>query len=87
MMSAGSVGRYGADFMNALNQQRVGISGFGGGNSVGVGQSSQVVYLSARDRELLQAAVNRPITLRTTNRVIAQSANDGNRELANRGNN
>jgi hypothetical protein len=87
MMNAGSVSRYGVDFMNALNQQRVPMSGFGNGMSAGGNSSGGVVYLSARDRELLQAAVNRPITLRTTNRVIAQSANDGNRELANRGNN
>lgn len=86
MMSAGAVQNYGVDFMNALNQQRVGVGGstgsFGGGSS-----SSQVVYLSARDRELLQAAVNRPITLKTSNRVIAQSANEGNKELAKRGSN
>jgi hypothetical protein len=86
MMNAASVSRYGVDFMNALNQQRVGVGGstgsFGGGSD-----SSQVVYLSARDRELLQAAVNRPITLKTSNRVIAQSANEGNKELAKRGSN
>lgn len=87
MMNAGSVSRYGVDFMNALNQQRLPMGNFGGGMSAGGNSSGGVVYLSARDRELLQAAVNRPITLRTTNRVIAQSANDGNRELANRGNN
>jgi hypothetical protein len=87
MMNAGSVSRYGVDFMNALNQQRLPMGNFGGGMSSGGNSSGGVVYLSARDRELLQAVINRPITLRTTNRVIAQSANDGNRELANRGNN
>lgn len=87
MIQAASVSRYGVDFMNALNQQRVPMSSFGGGMGAGGNSSGGVVYLSARDRELLQAAVNRPITLRTSNRVIAQSANDGNRELANRGNN
>jgi TP901 family phage tail tape measure protein len=85
MMSAGSVSRYGADFMNALNQQRVGMSGFGGGMSAAGNSSGGVVYLSARDRELLQAAINRPVTLKTSNRIIAQSANDGNKELARNG--
>ncbi len=85
MMSAGSVSRYGVDFMNALNQQRVGISGFGGGMSAAGNSSGGVVYLSARDRELLQAAINRPVTLKTTNRIIAQSANDGNKELTRNG--
>lgn len=87
MMSAQSVNKYGVGFMNALNQQRVGISGFGGGNFGGGNSSSQVVYLSARDRELLQAVANRPVTLKTSNRVIAQSANEGNKELARRGSN
>jgi hypothetical protein len=87
MMSASAVKTYGVGFMNALNQQRVGISGFGGASFGGGNSSSQVVYLSARDRELLQAVANRPVTLKTSNRVIAQSANDGNKELARRGSN
>ncbi len=85
MMSAGSVSRYGVDFMNALNQQRVGMSGYSAGMSSGGDSSGGVVYLSARDRELLQAAINRPVTLKTSNRIIAQSANDGNKELARNG--
>jgi hypothetical protein len=87
MMSADSVRTYGVGFMNALNQQRVAISGFGSASFGGGNGSSQVVYLSARDRELLQAAANRPVILKTTNRTIAQSANDGNKELARRGSN
>jgi TP901 family phage tail tape measure protein len=87
MMSAQSVNKYGVGFMNALNQQRVSVSGFGGGGFGGGNGSNQVVYLSARDRELLQAAANRPVILKTTNRTIAQSANDGNKELARRGSN
>lgn len=84
MMRASSVNRYGVDFMNALNQQRLSPGMLGGGSS---GGSDGVVYLSSRDRELLQAAINRPVTLRTTNRTIAESANDGNRELARLGKN
>jgi len=84
MMRASSVNRYGVDFMNALNQQQLSPGMLGGGAS---GGSGGVVYLSGRDRELLQAAINRPVTLRTTNRTIAESANDGNRELARLGKN
>lgn len=84
MMRASSVNRYGVDFMNALNQQRLSPGMLGGGSS---GGSGGVVYLSSKDRELLQAAINRPVTLRTTNRTIAESANDGNRELARLGKN
>lgn len=86
MMKASTVDRYGVDFMNALNQQRVGTSA-PMPSVQSSGKSDGVVYLSSRDRELLQAALNRPITLRTTNRTIAESANDGNKELARLGKN
>jgi hypothetical protein len=43
------------------------------------------VYLSTEDRQLLRAAMDRPIALYTDNATIAKSANDGNSLLAQRG--
>ena len=87
VINSRSVGAYGLDFMNALNQQRVGFAptqgSFNGGSSGG----SQMVYLSPEDRALLRAAVDRPIALYTENAKIAQSANAGNVLLAQRGTN
>lgn len=87
VIRANSVSKYGLDFMNSLNQQRVGYAPVQQMQNNAGNSGSGVVYLSSRDRELLQAVIDRPITLRTTNRVIAESANDGNRELARRGKN
>ena len=88
MMRAAAVQSYGLDFMNAINQQRVAPSVSASSGIMSSGSSgSQVVYLSPQDRSLLEAAINRPITLQTTDRVIAQSANSGNKELARRGSN
>lgn len=88
VMNAASVKSYGPDFMNALNQQQVSRSMPVSSGIMSSGSSgSQVVYLSPQDRSLLEAAINRPITLQTTDRVIAQSANSGNKELARRGSN
>jgi TP901 family phage tail tape measure protein len=84
VMQASAVNRYGAGLFNALNNQQIPISAMGGSS---MGGGSGVVYLSSMDRQLLQAAIDRPITLRTSDRVIAQSANNGNKELAKRGSN
>jgi len=86
VMQSSAVRAYGVDFMNAVNQQRLPMA-TSGASAAAASSSGQVVYLSSKDRELLQAAANRPITLRTNNRVIAESANDGNKELARRGKN
>jgi hypothetical protein len=86
VIQARAVSAYGLDFMNALNQQRVGFSPMQGSSAMGGGGSS-VVYLSPEDRALLRAAVDRPIALYTENTRIAQSANAGNVLLAQRGTN
>ena len=86
VIQAGAVSAYGLDFMNALNQQRVGFNPMQGSAGVSGGGSS-VVYLSPEDRALLRAAVDRPIALYTENTRIAQSANAGNVLLAQRGTN
>jgi hypothetical protein len=87
VMSAGSVSRYGVDFLNALNQQRVGFSPVQPQAQAQQQTSSQVVYLSPEDRQLLRAAIDRPVALYTENTKIAASANAGNLLLAQRGSN
>jgi TP901 family phage tail tape measure protein len=88
VMTAASVQNYGVDFMNALNQQQIPRAMPGSNDTIGGGSNgSNIVFLSPQDRSLLEAAINRPVTLRTTDRVIAQSANNGNRELARRATN
>jgi hypothetical protein len=87
VIKAASVSAYGLDFMNALNQQRVGFAPAQGSFSGGSASGSQMVYLSPEDRALLRAAVDRPIALYTENSKIAQSANAGNVLLAQRGTN
>ena len=86
MMSAASVRRYGAGFMNAVNQQRVNPLAaramMGGG--IG-GDGSRMVELSPADRSLLQQVLDRPVALYTNDRIIAESANNGNRVLARNG--
>ena len=84
VMNAKATSAYGADFMNALNQQRVTFAqpqtlAQNGNNS------PTMVYLSPEDRALLRAAVERPVELYTENTKIAQSANAGNVILAQRG--
>jgi TP901 family phage tail tape measure protein len=86
VIQARAVSAYGLDFMNALNQQRVGFNPMQGSSSM-AGGGSAVVYLSPEDRALLRAAVDRPIALYTENTRIAQSANAGNVLLAQRGTN
>jgi TP901 family phage tail tape measure protein len=87
VMSAGSVSRYGVDFLNALNQQRVGFSPVQSQAQSQQSQGSQMVYLSPEDRQLLRAAIDRPVALYTENTKIAASANAGNLLLAQRGSN
>lgn len=86
VVKASAVGAYGVDFMNAINQQKVGSFSSGQSNSQSASGSS-VVYLSPEDRALLKSAVDRPIALYTENSKIAQSANAGNVLLAQRGSN
>lgn len=87
VIKASSVGAYGLDFMNALNQQRVGFTPASQVASANSSSSSSVVYLSPEDRALLRSVVDRPIALYTENSKIAQSANAGNVLLAQRGSN
>jgi TP901 family phage tail tape measure protein len=85
VVRAKSVSAYGLDFMNALNEQRVGFNPASQSSSGSVGGGSSVVYLSPEDRALLRSVVDRPVALYTENTKIAQSANAGNVLLAQRG--
>jgi TP901 family phage tail tape measure protein len=85
VIQASAVNRYGVDFMNSLNQMRVGAPVRSAQASSSGGTGSSVVYLSPEDRSLLRAASERPIALYTDNQKIAQSANAGNVVLAQRG--
>jgi hypothetical protein len=84
VVRASAVGAYGVDFMNALNQQKVGTFTSSGSNQQSSSGSS-VIYLSPEDRALLRAAIDRPVNLYTENSKIASSANAGNVMLAQRG--
>ncbi len=86
VIKASAVGTYGVDFLNALNQQKVGSFGSTTG-AVAASQGSTVAYLSPEDRALLRAAIDRPVNLYTENAKIASSANAGNVVLAQRGTN
>ena len=83
VIKASAVSHYGVDFMNALNNMSLQNAGMGGARTSAAG--SQTVYLSPEDRQLLRAAIDRPIALYTDNATIAQAANDGNKLLAQRG--
>ncbi len=87
VVRASAVNNYGLDFMNALNQQKVGFNPTSQSVSVNSSSASSVVYLSPEDRALLRSVVDRPIALYTENSKIAQSANAGNVLLAQRGSN
>ena len=87
VVRASAVNNYGLDFMNALNQQKVGFNPTSQSVSVNSSSTSSVVYLSPEDRALLRSVVDRPIALYTENSKIAQSANAGNVLLAQRGSN
>jgi len=84
VIKASAVGAYGVDFMNAINQQKVGSFTASAPSQQSAGGSS-VVYLSPDDRALLRAALDRPVNLYTENSKIASSANAGNVMLAQRG--
>jgi hypothetical protein len=80
VIQANAVRHYGTDFMNALNniqvQRQTTSSGSGG---------SGLVYLSPEDRQLLRAAIERPINLYADSRQLASSVSNGNVSLARRG--
>lgn len=84
VIQASAVSAYGTDFMNALNQQKVGMGSLGSAVG-GISGGPSLVYLSPEDRALLRAAVDRPVNLYADNTKIAQSANAGNVVLAKRG--
>ncbi len=86
VVKASAVGAYGVDFLNAINQQKVG-SFTSNGLSASGGSTSTVAYLSPEDRALLRAVIDRPVNLYTENAKIASSANAGNVVLAQRGTN
>jgi TP901 family phage tail tape measure protein len=86
VVKASAVGAYGVDFLNALNQQKVGSFGSSSAN-LSSAQGSMVAYLSPEDRSLLRAVIDRPVNLYTENAKIASSANAGNVVLAQRGTN
>jgi TP901 family phage tail tape measure protein len=83
VVKTAAVKHYGVDFMNALNNMSLQGASMGA-PSISVA-GSQTVYLSTEDRQLLRAAMDRPIALYTDNAIIAKSANDGNSMLAQRG--
>jgi TP901 family phage tail tape measure protein len=84
VMSAKTVATYGVDFMNSLNQSRV-MYAPAQSSTAQVGGGSSVVYLSPDDRALLRAAIDRPVNLYANGTRLAQSVNDGNKVLAQRG--
>jgi TP901 family phage tail tape measure protein len=84
VMRASAVSQYGVGFMNALNQERVRYTPASASSAPTAGGSG-LVYLSPEDRALLRAAIDRPITLYADGTRLAQSVNDGNRILAQRG--
>lgn len=84
VVKASAVGTYGVDFLNALNQQKVGSFGSTTG-AIASSSGSTVAYLSPEDRALLRSAIDRPVNLYTENAKIASSANAGNVVLAQRG--
>jgi TP901 family phage tail tape measure protein len=86
VIKASAVGTYGIDFLNALNQQKVG-SFTSNSSSVNNMSGSTVAHLSPEDRALLRAVIDRPVNLYTENAKIASSANAGNVVLAQRGTN
>ena len=85
VMRATAVRQYGPEFMNALNQQRVGFTPAAAAVRASGQGGAQIVYLSPDDRALLRAVADRPVTLYADNTKIAQSANVGNKKLSQRG--
>lgn len=85
VLRASAVSKYGPDFLNALNQERVRFAPAQSAQQMGGG--SGLVYLSPEDRALLRAAIDRPINLYADGTRLAQTVNEGNRVLAQRGKN
>lgn len=85
VVNAASVKTYGVDFMNALNQQRIGGMGSAMSVSVPAAAGGTIAYLSPEDRALLRAVADRPVTLYADNTKLAQSVNAGNVTLGQRG--
>lgn len=83
VVKAAAVQYYGTDFMNSLNNMSLQSGAMAPVQMTSAG--SQTVYLSTEDRQLLRAAIDRPIALYTDNATIARSANEGNSILAQRG--
>ena len=84
VMRASSVKAYGVDFMNAINQQKLG-GVMPASVSTTAGSGTTIAYLSPEDRALLRAAVERPVELYADSRKIAETANEGNKLIARRG--
>ena len=85
VIQASAVNRYGVDFFNALNQMSRPPAMVQGAGAAVAGGGNQMVFLSPEDRNLLQQAVNRPVTLYADSTTIATTANEGNKILAQRG--
>jgi TP901 family phage tail tape measure protein len=84
VVSAAAVNAYGVDFMNSLNQMKLGRMSFSATASTAT-SGEQMVYLSPEDRQLLRAAIDRPVNLYADSTQIATTANNGNVLLAQRG--
>jgi TP901 family phage tail tape measure protein len=85
VVNAAAVRSYGVDFMNSLNQMKVGRMPANMGSNAGSSSGSGIVYLSPDDRALLRAAIDRPVNLFADSTKIASTANTGNILLAQRG--
>ena len=81
IVQANAVRYYGADFMNALNNIQVQRQSYSGSSN----GSSGMVYLSPEDRQLLRAAIERPINLYADSKQLASTVSNGNASLARRG--
>lgn len=85
VVRAAAVKTYGTDFMNSINQMKLSSSFMPSGGAVATSSGSSVVFLSPEDRNLLRQAIDRPINLYSDSTKIAQTANQGNVILAQRG--
>jgi len=83
VVKSAAVKHYGPDFFNSLNQMQTPSASMRMGSVASA--TSNTVYLSTEDRQLLRSAIDRPVALYTDNTIIAKSANAGNTLLAQRG--
>jgi len=83
VVKSAAVKHYGPDFFNSLNQMQTPSASMRIGSVAAA--TSNTVYLSTEDRQLLRSAIDRPVALYTDNTIIAKSANAGNTLLAQRG--